>query len=183
VGDTGSPAGLEAFRFTEDGGVELLGDLPGGTMTSTAWAVNADGSVIVGVGMNSTFQIEAFRWEAGAMTGLGINLGFLSSHALGVSADGAVIVGYQETASGTQHAFRWTQATGWAGLGGLTSPSSDSVARGVSADGAVIIGDALMQLWGDSSHSAGPRATGWWDWACCRTRSRAAPLRSAPTAR
>ena len=41
--------GTEAFRWTEGSGMVGLGDLAGGSFYSVANAVNADGSVVVGV--------------------------------------------------------------------------------------------------------------------------------------
>lgn len=50
----------EAFRWTSDGGMVGLGDLPGGRFDSFAIGVSADGSVIVGGG-NIADGTEAFR--------------------------------------------------------------------------------------------------------------------------
>ncbi|MCH7603269.1 MAG: hypothetical protein IIB54_10920, partial [Planctomycetes bacterium] len=48
-----------------------LGDLPGGSISSGAWGVSADGSVVVGVSSSTSGQ-EAFRWTSGGgMVGLG----------------------------------------------------------------------------------------------------------------
>ena len=55
-----------------------LGDLPGGSFSSHALGISADGSVVVGRGNSSSETsdpfgtYEAFRWtEAGGMVGLG----------------------------------------------------------------------------------------------------------------
>ena len=48
-----------------------VGDLPGGVISSQAFAVSADGLVVVG-GSSSANGGEAFRWtQAGGMVGLG----------------------------------------------------------------------------------------------------------------
>ena len=48
-----------------------VGDLPGGGISSQAFAVSADGLVVVG-GSSSANGGEAFRWtQAGGMVGLG----------------------------------------------------------------------------------------------------------------
>jgi probable HAF family extracellular repeat protein len=48
-----------------------LGDLDAGLFTSQAFAVSADGSVVVGLG-SSASGFEAFRWTSGGgMVGLG----------------------------------------------------------------------------------------------------------------
>ena len=62
---------VEAFRWTQAGGMVSLGDLPGGAVQSTARGVNADGSVVIGDGTSAS-GTEAFRWtQAGGMVGLG----------------------------------------------------------------------------------------------------------------
>jgi probable HAF family extracellular repeat protein len=56
--------GFEAFRWTADGSMVGLGDLPGGRFSSNGWDVSADGSVVVGeseVGGDAhPFSTEAF---------------------------------------------------------------------------------------------------------------------------
>lgn len=130
---TGAPAQAASFQG--------LGDLPGGSFSSTAVDISADGSVVVGRGL-STNGFEAFRWTAAeGLVGLGHLPGgsFISSSASGVSADGSVIVGQSSSANGTQ-AFRWTAAEGLVGLGDLPGRNFFSFAGGVSADGSVIVG-------------------------------------------
>jgi probable HAF family extracellular repeat protein len=113
-----------------------------------AWALSADGAVVVG-GTLSASGAEAFRWtsEAG-MLGLGGLAGGASSVAFGVSSDGEVVVGSgsSEVDVGAprpmsrNEAFRWTSEQGMVGLGDLGGGSFESVARGASADGSVIVG-------------------------------------------
>lgn len=55
----------EAFRWTDSGGFQLLGVVPGVTTDSNARAVSGDGEVVVGWG-SSPNVIEGFRWEAGS---------------------------------------------------------------------------------------------------------------------
>jgi probable HAF family extracellular repeat protein len=138
----------EAFRWTAQDGMVGLGDLPGGNFFSSAYAVSANGSVIVGFGTTALGR-EAFRWTAqGGMVGLGdMPGGAYSSRACAVSTNGSVVVGLGTTAMGNE-AFIWDadhgmrslrdvlvnnyglDLTGWA----LTN------ARGVSADGRTIAG-------------------------------------------
>jgi probable HAF family extracellular repeat protein len=115
-----------------------LGFLPGEDAFSQAYAVSADGSVVVGFS-NSDFKSEAFRWtQATGMVGLGdLAGGDFFSNAYSVSADGSVVVGQSSSASGNQ-AFRWTESGGMVGLD-LT------VAKAVSADGSVVIGSSAGQ--------------------------------------
>jgi len=102
----------EAFRWTEAGGVVGLGYLPGGLEQSEAFAVSADGSVIVGRGSVgyappgdgfSQAIYEAFIWTPDeglrklrdvlvAECGLDLT-GWTLASATGVSADGRTIVG------------------------------------------------------------------------------------------
>ncbi|MCH7603849.1 MAG: HAF repeat/PEP-CTERM domain-containing protein, partial [Planctomycetes bacterium] len=96
-----------------------LGDLPGGSFESLAFAVSADGSVVVGDSISAS-GFEAFRWTSGGgMISLGdLPGGFFDSSASGVSADGSVVVGHSASASGNE-AFRWTSGGGMVGLGDL----------------------------------------------------------------
>ncbi len=131
----------EAFRWTQAAGMVGLGDLPGGNSQSEAYAVSADGIVVVGRDTRSQDRIEAFRWtQTGGMVGLGdLGGGSFQSYAYAVSADGSVIVGSGVSTSG-RTAFRWRQTSGMVGLGDLPGGTSDSVANGVSADGSIIVG-------------------------------------------
>jgi probable HAF family extracellular repeat protein len=112
--------------------------------------VNADGTVVVGVGNATGIIEEAFRWtQADGMAGLGFLPGGGLSEAVGANADGTVVVGLG-TASGTGtnvEAFRWTQAGGMQSVQTLLAAKGVSTtgwtlddAQGVSADGQVIVG-------------------------------------------
>jgi probable HAF family extracellular repeat protein len=111
-----------------------LGDLLGNDFASSAYAISADGEVIVGSG-RSISGSEAFRWtESSGLVGLGDLPGsIVSSRANAVSRHGSVVVGSAEGASGGE-AFRWTENGGMVGLGAQSS------ARAVSADGNVVVG-------------------------------------------
>jgi probable HAF family extracellular repeat protein len=90
--------------------MQNLGTLAGGR--SEAYAVSADGAVVVGWAENAAWQPRAFRWTAsGGMQDLG-TLGGSYSEAWGVSADGAVVVGWADNAAGRDRAFRWTASGG-----------------------------------------------------------------------
>jgi probable HAF family extracellular repeat protein len=131
---TGAPAPAATFRG--------LGDLPGGSFTSGANGVSADGCIVVGMSTSGQGS-EAFRWDrrgGGGMVGLGdLAGGTNSSSAWAASADGTVIVGTSGSASGLE-AFRWTAATGMVSLGDLAGGPFFSVANSVSADGRVVAG-------------------------------------------
>jgi len=125
-----------------------LGPL-GGDSGNSAYAVSADGSVVVGESTEGEYHIdyqpEAFRWtQADGMLGLDFLPGHAWSEAHDVSADGSVIVGYSQESIGEDQysggeAFRWTEA---GGMQGLADPlvHDHSWAYGVSADGSVVVG-------------------------------------------
>jgi hypothetical protein len=82
--------------------VNYLGQLPGGN-TSQGLAVNADGSVVVGMAFDNTEHQRAVLWTAAnglqpldtVLAAAGVDLTNWSlGQATGVSADGTVIVGY-----------------------------------------------------------------------------------------
>jgi probable HAF family extracellular repeat protein len=156
VGSGQSASGMEAFRWTEAGGMVGLGDLPGDGFYSDARAVSADGSVVVGRASSEEAGAEAFRWTAaGGMQGLG-TLGAVSrppvffapaSYANGVSGDGSVVVGRSTSdVAEVAEVFRWTTAGGLEGLGDLPDDGYYSEADGVSADGSTIVGFGSSRL-------------------------------------
>ncbi|WP_147292573.1 autotransporter domain-containing protein [Undibacter mobilis] len=145
AGNSSDPAMGTSIAFRWVGGVMTgLGTLGG--VTSTAAALSADGSTVVGVADNSVSG-HAFRWNSGVMTDLG-TLGGIQSNANAVSANGAVVVGSAEDAGFVTRAFRWTAATGMQSVESLLATAGVSLApgrylqnaNGVSADGSVIVG-------------------------------------------
>lgn len=137
VGASVSELGDEAFRWTAEGGMEPLGDLPGGFFRSSAGAASADGEVVVGGSDTGGLINEAFRWTPSeGLVGLGHLAGApanASGSANDVSADGTVIVG-----GDFRQPFRWEGGV-MTSLGTL-SGGGNGVANAVSADGAVIVG-------------------------------------------
>lgn len=134
----------EAFRWTRAGGLDRLGDLPGGLVSSGANAASSDGSVVVGSSSSAgstASGAEAFRWTpSGGMVGLGdLPGGRFHSVARDVSGDGSVAVGFSDSASG-EEAFLWTAGGGMVGLGDLAGGAFVSAATAISADGAVVVG-------------------------------------------
>lgn len=118
---------------------ELEIHLADGTFETSASAVSADGSVVVGQSVASTLEGgRAFRWTT--------NGGFEQltdsrSFANGISADGTTIIG-SIGEHGSTRAFRWTEAGGLVELGMLDGEASAD-AYDVSADGAVIVGRSV----------------------------------------
>jgi probable HAF family extracellular repeat protein len=146
-----STLGLEAFLWTESGGMVGLGDLPNGIFQSSAFAISADGSVVVG-STGCCADKQAFRWtEAGGMVGLGdLPGGAFDGSALAISADGSIVVGEGTTASGGR-AFIWDEANHMCQLDqvltndfGLDLEGWTLVrAMGISDDGLTIVGQGL----------------------------------------
>ena len=169
-----------AFRWTAATGMIPLPSLPGGPNDTEAWAVSADGAIVVGDSerfLGEEEVTEAVYWTAqnevvpiGDLPG-----GEFCSWATGVSADGGVIVGYGHDMSGTA-AFRWSASTGMVDLGYLKEASPHSHASGVSADGSVVVGQSGLEafIW-DEIHGMrdlkdvlttdyGLNLTGWTLW-------------------
>ena len=121
----------------------------GGTY-SAAFAVSADGSVIVGdSNITGDTETHAFKYFGSAITDLG-TLGGTVSHAYAVSADGSVIVGGSNiTGNAATHAFKYfgSVMTDLGTLGGTYSGAS-----AVSADGSVIVGES--NITGDAERHA-----------------------------
>lgn len=123
-----------------DGTFTGLDDLPGGTFTSQAFGMSANGSVVVGTSTSASGS-EAFYWtNGGGIIGLGdLPAGTFESSADGISGDGNVIIGSGRSANGRE-AFYWTSGTGLVGIGDLAGGSFLSRAFGVNSDGSVIVG-------------------------------------------
>jgi probable HAF family extracellular repeat protein len=119
-----------------------LGDVPGRAISSAAYDLSADSSVVVGTSGTDLWLggVEPFRWTTGGGTvGLG-NLtdtsnAYHTGGASAVSADGSIIVG-----GSRGEAFRWTSNTGMIGLGDPPGGENYSSASDVSADGSVVVG-------------------------------------------
>jgi probable HAF family extracellular repeat protein len=134
--------GSEAFRWTANQGFEGLDDLPGGNFLSSAYAISADASTVVGQGFSEDAlgesRGEAFRYRDDiGMVGLGFLPGDNHSLATAVSANGSVVAGLSVSGSGLSRPFRWTETTGMVELGAGYSASS---VTGMSADGSVVVG-------------------------------------------
>jgi probable HAF family extracellular repeat protein len=147
-----------AFRWTQAGGMQDLGSLGPG-LGSIAYAVSADGSVVVGAAAVAGGGTHAFRWtQAGGMQDLGTVNGLRWVTATSVSGDGNVIVGYADptvalngslgwTLSSNSRPFRWTQATGVQDLNTLLANGGVNMtgvtltaALGISRRGPSIVG-------------------------------------------
>ena len=124
----------------------VIPDPGGGTASSLARGLSADGKAATGSYEFGSSGAGAFRWtEATGSAPLGVLPGFAASFGYAVNADGSVIVGSSgpsRTSVGGKGAFRWTAATGLVNLGG--PPDASRVeARAVSADGTIVVGEVL----------------------------------------
>lgn len=136
--------GLEAFRWTSDGGIAVLGDLPGGERFSEASGISADGATLVGIATDANGR-QAMKWdEAAGMVGLGNLPGSTSCSGKAVANGGGVIVGSCDSA-----AFIWTAEGGMESLLEFliarAAPGTDHwlnlrSATGISPDGQWIVG-------------------------------------------
>jgi probable HAF family extracellular repeat protein len=143
VGWSETGPSVEGFRWTSDGGMVGLGDLPGGGSNSYAYGISADGSVVVGEGTSAgSVPNQAFRLTLeGGMVGLGdLPGGSFDSSARAISADGTVIVGVGHNSASNVEGFRWTSEGGMVPLGDLPGGPFDSEPTAVSPDGSVIVG-------------------------------------------
>ncbi|HEX6962932.1 MAG TPA: hypothetical protein VF175_13765 [Lacipirellula sp.] len=170
----GTAVANQAFRWTAATGATPLGDLVGGTGSSYATGVAADGAIVTGAadspGGTLSF-LEAFRWtltNPGAGQGTMVGLGDLPggdnySAGAAISHDGSAIVGGASSAAShgggagfslSFEAFRWTQPAGMVPLGDLPGGGYYSFANAVSADGSVIVGASTSTASGVSDLEA-----------------------------
>ena len=89
------------FRWTETGGFERLGDLPGGPVDASAVGISGDGSIIAGNGVVASGLSEGFLWDAthgfrtlkDILSASGIDTGSTRFGISALSADGTTVVG------------------------------------------------------------------------------------------
>jgi uncharacterized membrane protein len=137
----------QAFRWTSQSQLQLLGFLPGGSQ-SEAQVVSADGSTIIGAG--DPAQGNLFRWtETDGMQSLGMlpGSGYRYGYAFATNADASTVVGRVDPTG----AFIWREDLGIRGLrdvlideygldlSGWTSLSGS----GISSDGMTIVGSGI----------------------------------------
>ena len=78
-------------------------DVPGAVYT-TAYGINADGTIIVGAYDDASGRTHGFRWQGGSFTPLDVP-GAAHTYAYGINAAGTVIVGAYDDTIGTTHGF------------------------------------------------------------------------------
>jgi uncharacterized membrane protein len=145
------PVPLDAFRWTNAGGVEDLGVVPESqTQGSNAQAVSADGTVTVGWCFTPDATVAA-RWVQGVgmvrLSGVPTDN---YSEGDGMSPDGTIVVG-----TVGQDAFRWSVGAGLVNIGRLADTddagASQAIAVGTTANGSVIVGYTQFQRLDDGS--------------------------------
>lgn len=143
VGDALDATGFEqAAVWLEGGEPRLLGSIapdarPCDLLLSSAFDVNADGSVVVGLAWNGCGVARAFRWEES--TGV-VDLGTLtgeSTRANGVSGDGRVVVGWEEDHTGPRLGAKWVDGRQEM-IRGPLGPVGE--AHAANSDGSIIVG-------------------------------------------
>lgn len=138
--------GSEAFVWTSELGMRALPPVPmPNAGSSIAFGMNADASIIVGLG--GTSARHPIRWQDGLATNLGLPTGFVRGSARATSDDGSVIVGQVIGGANIQAAI-WTPQTGpmvlseYLAMNGISVPDglTLNIATAVSADGRTIAG-------------------------------------------
>jgi len=126
-----------------------LGDLSGGSVSSSAYGVSNDGQIVVGQSSSTVSSTgEAFKWTAaGGMVGLGLLPGGSTSIARAISRDGTTIVGdanstAAQPAGGTE-AFLYANG----GMSGLHSPLIMYQGMAVNSNGTLVVSGNSSQHW------------------------------------
>jgi hypothetical protein len=142
VGYVTGPNG-PAFRWTDAGGIEILGGVGGHP------SIARDGSAIVGNSLNpaDNNRITASIWQGGTswlpLPGFDNFNGSIRSNAYSVTNGGTSIVGYgQTTINGVNRAraLRWDAATNTSTMLDTPTTATSSRASGISQDGAIVYG-------------------------------------------
>ncbi len=146
VGRTEFFGDSDPWRWTQTGGYTILPRLPNAlTQTATAYATNADGSIIVGDGIAPVTGSWALVWQGESVSALPPLDGYRSSIATDLSDDGTVIsgrlgfsnVGLPETSAIWTPSTDWVPALDFFRSQGVEIPAylRASVSFEVSADG------------------------------------------------
>lgn len=118
----GNAGAKKAYIWSQAGGIQLIGDLPGGAVSSTAKSVNTAGQV-VGESATGTGN-HAFIWTAGTgMQDIGVLPGSTSSYATGINELGHVAI-TSNNGSGYS-VFLWTPDGGARDIGDLPGMDND----------------------------------------------------------
>jgi probable HAF family extracellular repeat protein len=129
--------------------ITALGDLPGGSVSSSAYGVSNDGQVVVGQSSSTVSSTgEAFKWTpSGGMVGLGLLPGGSTSYARAVSRDGTTITGDANSTaaqpSGGTEAFIYTNGV----MSGLHTPFIMYQGMALNSNGTLVVSGNSSQHW------------------------------------
>lgn len=142
VGVTKDAQGEIAFKWTEQGGMQLLGRLAGGNPpASQAVSISDDGAMIAGFSSSARGPYEPVLFTAAGIQQLGtLRAPSVFGSCSGISPDGSVVVGVSMSGSNTVfHGFRWSAASG---LVDIVPPTgyTTTQAAGISPCGSTIVG-------------------------------------------
>ncbi|MEZ4279188.1 MAG: hypothetical protein R3F21_06150 [Myxococcota bacterium] len=167
VGSALTDRGIQAFRYSEGSGTEILAPREAvGPTADWAQAFASDADRVVGSSNGA-----ATVWDGGlGPVSLGsLNASFVNAYAYDASADGRRVVGKSWNESFDFQAFLWTEESGMIGLGSEHG-SGYGEAVGISADGSTVVGITTEAgpyapfVWTESSGLrplAAPTGFGW----------------------
>lgn len=134
----------EAFRWTEDTGMEGLGFLEEGfAYRTSASGVSGDGTRIVGSQRDGGNNGTSFIWTAETgMVALDVSLGgrVPNSVAEDISSNGEFVVGSSTPPFAFLEAYFWDANAGVRGLGHFDDGRISTEARAISGDGSTVVG-------------------------------------------
>jgi probable HAF family extracellular repeat protein len=130
-----------AFLWSEASGLQKLVNLTDDDYLD-AKAINANGSVVVGVIEDDLGANQSFRWTktSNEATTLAVPSGYQGSSANGVNAAGDVVIGTLHTDNYYEQAYRWTEASGEMEALGTLSGGDYSSPTAVNTAGDVVVG-------------------------------------------
>ena len=116
-----------------------LGDLPGGSVNSCAFALSSGGVIVGYADLNGVQTACRFLLSGNTVALPDLPGGFLTSRAYGVDQSGTVIVGRASSANGTEGCI-WNYPGLTLGVGDLPGGDFDSILSSISDDGLVACG-------------------------------------------
>jgi probable HAF family extracellular repeat protein len=151
VGTSCTPSGVQAFRWTNDGGMKGV-PVPTGLIKSWGVDVSADGNLILGQGRKSDgspYGYEGFLWNYASGCMYHITAENRSIFVTGMTSDGSIVVGneWTEGTEGKYTPYRWSPEGQVEYLNLLYDGEPATDVEAVSADGRVIVGSKLYDTY------------------------------------